>query len=175
MTLEQLAESSGFAVSTINNFENGRTDVSERFLDRMAQILKVRKWQLTLEHEPAPPEQPLQEPKVSVIELVAELGQSLREARQALSKSEDVYRKIDRALRGPGQHEPAKSSSGGFSFGRESAAAVEQVLDDLPQGSPRLPRAASPSGSTPERPPYASQGTKVQQSPPKPVREKHES
>lgn len=41
VTLKQLSQESGFGVSTINNFENGRTGVSPEFLAEMARILKV--------------------------------------------------------------------------------------------------------------------------------------
>ena len=32
LTLKELAEASDFGVSTINNFENGKTEASDRFL-----------------------------------------------------------------------------------------------------------------------------------------------
>lgn len=40
ITLKTLSKESGYGVSTINNFENGRTKVSPEFLSKMARILK---------------------------------------------------------------------------------------------------------------------------------------
>jgi transcriptional regulator with XRE-family HTH domain len=41
MTLDELAQLSGYGKSTINNFENGKTGASEEFLKKMAQVLKT--------------------------------------------------------------------------------------------------------------------------------------
>ena len=47
MTLAQLAKASGFGVSTINNFENGRTAASEEFLKKLGAIFDVAPHLLT--------------------------------------------------------------------------------------------------------------------------------
>lgn len=39
ITLRELAERSGYGVSTINNYENGKTDVSDEFLEKIANVL----------------------------------------------------------------------------------------------------------------------------------------
>jgi transcriptional regulator with XRE-family HTH domain len=41
MTLDELAQLSGYGKSTINNFENGKTGASEEFLKKMASVLKT--------------------------------------------------------------------------------------------------------------------------------------
>jgi transcriptional regulator with XRE-family HTH domain len=41
LTLKELAAKSGFGVSTINNFENGRSGASQEFLSRISEILGV--------------------------------------------------------------------------------------------------------------------------------------
>ena len=42
MTLAALAKASGYGISTINNFENGRTAASDAFMERVASILGVQ-------------------------------------------------------------------------------------------------------------------------------------
>jgi PAS domain S-box-containing protein len=41
LTLKQLSAKSGYGVSTINNFENGRAGGSQEFLSRISEILRV--------------------------------------------------------------------------------------------------------------------------------------
>lgn len=41
MNLAELAAASGYGKSTINNFENGRTDASDEFLKKVAGVLNV--------------------------------------------------------------------------------------------------------------------------------------
>lgn len=53
MTLEKLSKESGYGVSTINNFENGRAGASPEFLSKMARILGVESQEL-LDGPPRP-------------------------------------------------------------------------------------------------------------------------
>src|SRR5688572_11164278 len=41
ITLQQLAEATGYAISSLSNYENGRADASPEFIDKVAEALHV--------------------------------------------------------------------------------------------------------------------------------------
>ncbi len=63
ITLKALSKQSGYAVSTINNFENGRSGASPEFLRQMAETLKVSTHQVLGTEDARTNELPPRRPK----------------------------------------------------------------------------------------------------------------
>lgn len=165
ITLRELAERSGYGVSTINNYENGKTDVSEEFLEKIAEVLREPvesiRASTTLSEGSAPYRTPAGGMQSDAVpewasSLIARLAQLTAERRHKMITA--FHLSLDLHLTHPGQPPmvpiPDVGPNVRRSVVRETMPGIDPVVADVTRGgalaAQRLAResaAKAPAGS----------------------------